>query len=95
MASQSLVPKFDWFTIVIMYDIIIPRIQCSDGYYSLGGVASCSMCSRGSACPRPDTTPTPCPPGTYSLDGSINCTLCDAGHTCRDPSSECTCMWSV
>lgn len=55
-------------------------VECTVGYYSVGGAATCTKCPAGSKCPKLDGTDIElCEAGTYSQSGQTDCTSCVEG----------------
>lgn len=56
--------------------------KCKVGYYSVGGVASCTQCPANSKCLNEYEAPVSCDYGEYSFAGSTVCTACPVGYYC-------------
>lgn len=68
--------------------------SCPQGYYSVPGASSCTLCSAGnySSSPAVNPTCTSCPVGTSSTVGSvasIACQDCSAGNYSPGPGTTC------
>eukprot|EP00057_Strongylocentrotus_purpuratus_P010949 XP_011665423.1 PREDICTED: signal peptide, CUB and EGF-like domain-containing protein 1 [Strongylocentrotus purpuratus] len=60
----------------------------SDGYFSLAGAETCTLCPAGSKCNSSTGTMTACSDGQYSLAGDMTCLECPDGLYCPSVYNE-------